>query len=275
MKIIKEIFLLALLLAIGCNGTLANETTAEITTEVSEEIENKNPSKLELRRVDRDINEMKFIFRGEIITGFTASHYSLSGDNAEYLLLLNDITAEASMTTFKPYAAYFYRDNRAIGTRFGYSKLSGLIDSATLDLGDTNDVELDVPYVSITSKTFSYAIFHRSYAALDRRGTVGLFADVELEATSGNSNYNYEVDGAITSVHSETQSVNLSFNPGLAVFVTHNVSATLSFELGGFRYVHIDQYNGAGEWVGSRDSSKMRFNFNVLAVNFGINFHIW
>lgn len=232
-------------------------------------------SRLELRRVDREINKRKFIFKGETIIGTSASYYSLSGENADLMLVVSGVTADISMTSIKPDFAYFYRDNRAVGGRFGFTKFKGTIDSATLDLGDTNDVEMDVPYISYSSESFSYGLFHRAYAALDNNGRFGVFADVELEASSGTSHYGYELDGEIKSVKSKNQYLNLSFNPGLAVFVMHNVSATLSFELGGISYSHIDQYNDAGEFVGSRDASKMRFMFNVFAVRFGVNFHIW
>ncbi len=233
------------------------------------------PSKLELRRVDREINKRNFVFKGERLVGATASYLTLSGENADFMLVLNGITADLAMTTVKPYVGYFYRDNRAIGGRFGYSKIRGTVDAATLDLGETNDVEMDVPYVSLSSEKFSYGIFHRAYAALDNAGHFGVFADVELEASSGTSTYSYKVDGEMKSVCSENKYINLSFNPGIAVFVMHNVSATLSFEFGGISYSHIDQYNDAGEFIGSRDASKMRFMFNVLAVSFGINLHMW
>lgn len=273
MKIIRYISLCVTLLIL-CGGSAEANTVAEQSV-VLMEADSANLSKLELRRVDREINKLKFIYRGEAMFGSTMSYYTLSGDNADFMLLLTGITAEASLVTVKPYFAYFYRDNRAVGARFGYTKMSGMIDSATVDLGETNDIEMDIPYVSLLSTKYAYSIFHRSYAALDAAGHFGVFADIEFETAMGKSTYGYESDGEKTSSYSKNKYFNISFNPGMSVFVMHNVSATISFELGGVSYTRIDQYNSNHELIGSREASKMRFMFNVLAVNFGLNFHIW
>ncbi len=227
------------------------------------------------RRVDREINKRKFIFAGEKIAGLTASHFSLSGDNADYLLLLTDIDASATMTTIKPYVGYFYRDNRAVGARFVYTHLNGTVNATTLDLGSTNDLNFDVPYVSLDSESYAVAIFHRAYAALDNAGRFGLFADVELSATTGKSTFEYESGNTTSHTLSKSRTIGVSFNPGICAFIMHNVSASMSFEFGGVDLTRIDQYDAAGEFVGSRTSSKMKFMFNVLAVNLGFTIHIW
>ncbi len=228
------------------------------------------------RRVDREINNLKYVFVGEKIFGVTASYVTLNGDNADIALLLDGISANVSTTSIKPYMGYFYRDNRAIGARFGYSTIKGSVDSATIDLGDVNDLSFNVPYVSMRSNTYEYGIFHRSYAAIDRTGHVGLFAEVEFAASSGNCIFEYEgSDGSTSSIENRTQSVGLSINPGISVFILHNICTTLSFEFGGVSYSRIDQYNEAGEFLGSRESSQMSFVFNVLAMNFGITLHLW
>lgn len=227
------------------------------------------------RRVDREINKNKFIFAGEKIAGLTASHFSLSGENAEYLLLLTNIDANVTMTTIKPYVGYFYRDNRAVGAKFIYSHINGSVDTSTLDFGDTNDLSFDIPYVSLNNESYSLAIFHRAYAALDNAGRYGVFADVQLAATTGKSTFEYDNGDSISSTLSKSRTIGLSFNPGICAFIMHNVSASMSFEFGGVDFTRIDQYDAAGEFVGSRTSSKMKFMFNVLAVNLGFTIHIW
>ncbi len=227
------------------------------------------------RRVDRKINQKKFVFAGEKFAGLTATHYALSGDNANYLLLLTDIKASGSVTTIKPYLGYLYRDNRAVGARFTYSHIKGELDNTTLDLGDSNDISLDVPYVGFNNESYSFSIFHRAYAALDDAGRYGVFADVELSTTTGKSTFEYDNGEGIDSTFSKNRSIGLSFNPGICAFIMHNVSATLSFEFGGVDLSRIDQYDAAGNFTGSRTSSQMKFMFNVLAVNLGFSIHIW
>ncbi|MFI3288748.1 MAG: hypothetical protein SNH55_05510 [Rikenellaceae bacterium] len=268
----KRALLILLPLLLLCIGTVSAESNNE-TTEEQEAQEELTP--FQERRVDRQINKKKFIYKGEYILGASASHSSISSENAAYLTLITDISAEGSITTIKPFGAYFYRDNRAVGVRYGYQKYSGLIESTTLDLGETNDLSFDVPYINFSNKSNSFAIFHRAYAPLDNKGNFGVFAEVELAAAMGDTIFEYENDGVIKSTHSENQCYDLSFNPGIAAFIMHNVSASLSFQLGGLNYTYIEQFDESGNKIGSRESSKMRFMFNILAVNFGVTVHLW
>ncbi|MFR9650971.1 MAG: hypothetical protein SNG35_02980 [Rikenellaceae bacterium] len=227
------------------------------------------------RRVDRAVNKGKYIFKGEYMGGISASYLTMDGDNTEMFLLLENINASGSMVSVKPYVSYFYRDNRAVGVRFGYSSINLQIDSATLDLGAANDINFDVPYIMYDDYSYSYSIFHRSYTALDRKGNIALFADIDLEYSRGKSTFEYQNGGLDTHVRSHNQSCEISFSPGISAFMFNNVSASLSFQFGGFNYTNIKQYDAEGNYVGTRDSSKMQFMFNVFEIKFGLNFHIW
>ncbi|MFI3261388.1 MAG: hypothetical protein R3Y26_00620 [Rikenellaceae bacterium] len=274
----KKIFLVvvSLLLCVGTVSAKADENISKITTDTTTVKEDKNQlTPIQERRVDREINKKKFMLKGEYMLGATASYNSLNSTNAEYLTLITNMNVEGSITSIKPFAAYVYRDNRAVGVRFGYTKYSGVVESTTLDLGESNDMTFDAPYLKISSDNYTYAIFHRAYAPLDDRGNFGLFAEVELYTTQGISSFAYESNDAITVIHNDSQSYGLSFNPGISAFLLNNVCASLSFQFGGLSYTNIKQYNNNLELVGERDSSKMRFMFNVLAINFGITVHLW
>ncbi|MFI3248958.1 MAG: hypothetical protein R3Y39_07515 [Rikenellaceae bacterium] len=227
------------------------------------------------RRVDREINKRKFIYKGELMVGVSASYNTLNSTNAEILTLLTDMNVEGSIISIKPYMGYFYRDNRAIGVRYGYVEYSGTVESSTLDLGTSNDMSFDVPYVNLLSVNNSYSLFHRAYAPLDDKGNFGVFAEVELALTTGHTSFEYENNGVIESSYSKNRSYDLNFNPGIAAFVMRNVCASLSFQFGGLNYTYIKQYNENNDLIGTRESSKMRFNFNAFAVNFGIAVHLW
>ncbi|MFI3293507.1 MAG: hypothetical protein SNG27_08015 [Rikenellaceae bacterium] len=249
-------------------------------TNLSEDIDLVSESDVELtpfmeRRVDRGINKKKYMLKGEYMVGVSASYNSLNTDNAEYFTLITNMNVSGSIVSIKPFGAYLYRDNRAVGFRFGYVDYSGKIESTTLDLGESNDLSFDVPYVSLSSKNYSYAIFHRAYAPLDDKGNVGLFAEVELSTTHGITTFSYENSGQTTTTYSDSQSYDLSFNPGISAFFFNNVCASLSFQFGGLNYTNIKQYDENMDLVGTRNSSKMRFMFNVFAINFGITTHFW
>lgn len=228
------------------------------------------------RRMDREIDKIKFAYKGEVMMGLTASYGTLSSDDTDFLLILDNINADGTIATVKPFIGYFYRDNNCLGVRFGYTHVGGTLeDGAIFDLGEGNDVSADIPYLDIKSDNYSFGIFHRSYAGLDSKGRFGLFAEFELSVSTGSSEFAYESGDVIKRTFSDNTQVKLSFNPGAAVYIFPNVCATLSFGLGGIQYSHVTQKDADGNKVGSRKASNMKFKLNIAAINVGMTVHLW
>ena len=134
---------------------------------------------------------------------------------------------------------------------------------------------MDIPYLDMSSDNYSFGLFHRSYAGLDPKGRFGLFAEFELSFSTGTSDFAYESDGAIRRTYSDNTRVQLMFNPGAAVYIFPNVCATVSFGLGGVQYTSVTQKDEAGNKIGSRKASNMKFKLNIAAINIGMNIHLW
>lgn len=228
------------------------------------------------RRMDREINKIKFAYKGEVIMGLTASYGTLSSDDTDLMLVLDNINADGSVATVKPFVGYFYRDNHCVGVRFGYRHMGGTLDKGALfDLGESNDVSFNIPYLDLKSDNYSFGIFHRSYAGLDEKGRFGLFAEFELGVSTGSSEFTYEREGVNKTTYSDNTQVKLAFNPGAAVYIFPNVCATLSFGLGGIQYTSVTQRDADGNKVGSRRASNMKFKLNIAAINIGMTIHLW
>ncbi len=225
--------------------------------------------------MDREIDKIKYVYQGEMITGLTASYGTLSSEDTDFLVILDNIDADGTIASVKPYFGYFYRNNRCIGVRFGYTYVDAKLNGARLDLGESNDVAFDLPYVGVKSNNYSFGIFHRSYAGLDPKGRFGLFAEIELSMSSGQSEFSFESGGEKKTTYSENIRAKFSFNPGAAVYIFPNVCATLSFGLGGVQYTHVTQKDAEGNKVGSRTASNMRFQLNLAAINIGMTVHLW
>lgn len=224
------------------------------------------------RRIDREINKIKFAYKGEVMMGMTASYGTLSSDDTDIMLIIDNINASGTIASVKPFIGYFYRDNNCIGVRLGYNHLSGTLKNSDIDLGESNDLLFNIPYLNSKSNNYSFGIFHRSYAGLDPRGRFGLFAEFELSVATGSSKFAYD-DNPPT--FSDNTQVKLSFNPGAAVYIFPNVCATLSFGLGGVKYTSVTQKDKDGNKIGSRKSSDMKFKLNIAAINFGLTIHMW
>ena len=227
------------------------------------------------RRIDREIDKIKFAYKGEVVMGLTASYGTLSSDDTDYMIILDNINASGTVATVKPFLGYFYRDNNCIGIRFGYRHVGGSLNDVRFDLGESNDISMDIPYLDMSSDNYSFGLFHRSYAGLDPKGRFGLFAEFELSFSTGTSDFAYETDGAIRRTYSDNTRVRLMFNPGAAVYIFPNVCATVSFGLGGVQYTSVTQKDEAGNKIGSRKASNMKFKLNIAAINIGMNIHLW
>lgn len=230
------------------------------------------------KRIDREINKLKFAYKGEVMMGLTASYGTLSSDDTDIMLILDNINADGTVATVKPFIGYFYRDNNCLGVRFGYRHMDGNLDAARYDLGESNDASGSIPKVNFNSDNYSFGIFHRSYAGLDPKGRFGLFAEFELSLSTGTSKLSYQPDTASDNMKttlSDNTQLKLAFNPGAAVYIFPNVCATLSFGLGGIQYTSVTQKDDAGNKIGTRKASNMRFRLNVAAINFGMTIHLW
>ena len=202
------------------------------------------------RRIDREINKLKFAYKGEVIMGLTASYGTMSSDDTDIMLILDGIDADGTVATVKPFIGYFYRDNNCLGVRFGYRHMDGNLDAARYDLGESNDASGSIPKVNFNSDNYSFGIFHRSY---------------QPDTASDN----------MKTTFSDNTQLKLAFNPGAAVYIFPNVCATLSFGLGGIQYTSVTQKDDAGNKIGTRKASNMRFRLNVAAINFGMTVHLW
>ncbi len=278
-NILISLFLLVLPAAGIRAGELpAPEPDRPVSPIIAVTEQNKLPEKHFLptrRRIDREINKIKFAYKGELMMGLTASYGTLSSDDTDYMIILDNINASGTVATVKPFAGYFYRDNNCIGVRFGYRHVGGSLNDVKFDLGESNDMSFDIPYLDMSSDNYSFGIFHRSYAGLDPKGRFGLFAEFELSFSTGSSDFAYKTDGVTKRTYSDNTQLRLMFNPGAAVYIFPNVCATLSFGLGGIQYTSVTQKDGDGNKIGSRKASNMKFKLNIAAINIGMTIHLW
>ena len=149
------------------------------------------------RRIDREINRIRFIFKREVAIGLTVSYGTITSDDTDYMLILDDLNFSGSIFTINPSFSYFVKDNLSFGARFGYSKTDGHIDNAALDLGEANDMNISFSDINLNSTSSSFGIFMRSYAGIDAKGAahaLGLDRELELFDATYDSALKVEVN---------------------------------------------------------------------------------
>ncbi len=227
------------------------------------------------RRVDRNIDVNKFVYRNEWMVGLTASYGTMSVANSDLLLLLEDINIGLKRTTVRPFLAYAYRDNRAVGIRMGYEMIRGNLDNISLNLGEEADLAFSFGGFGVGSESMSVALFHRNYMGFDRRGIVGLIIESELLVKSGLTTVTTGSGDSAKSSNSHNFSAKLNLNPGLAVYVFPEVCVTVTVGIGGLSYNSIRQLDASGAETGRRQRSFMRFKVNIADIQIGVVAHLW
>ncbi len=241
---------------------------------------NRKPGGLiQVNRIDREIDKNVFAYKDEWICGITASYGTLSTDDSDIALVIEDLKLGGSIVTVKPYFGYFYRNNLSIGARFGYTHMAGNFDNANINLGNfINGIEFGTEGIALNylSNAYSFSIFHRAYVPLDKRGRFGVFGELELEGQYGRSKFGFMYNNEWNCSVSDTYKVAFNFNPGIAAYIFPNVCATVSFGLGGLQYNHIKQFDAnMNPTGGTRNYSKLRYRLNIAEINIGVTVHLW
>ena len=203
-------------------------------------------------------------------------NFSLNADDTDIMLLFDNINLGLRSATVKPFFAYAYRDNLAVGVRFGYEHISGEVGSLDLNLGLIADMEnMGLSNMGLRSENFSWSIFHRNYIGLDRKGTVGVIMEAELLCKTGNTSIWNGAGDERTKSDSRNFAARLNFNPGLAIYVMPQVCVTVTVGVGGLYYNNIRQYDALGNSLGRRDRSGLSLKLNLADIQVGIVAHLW
>lgn len=227
------------------------------------------------RRVDRNIDRNKFVYKNEVMLGIAASYGTLDVSDSDLMLLVDDINLGVRRASVMPFIAYAYRDNQTVGLRFGYDFIKGDLGNVSLNLGSGADLSLSLADIGLRSDSYSWSLFHRNYIGLDRRGIVGVILEAELLVKTGTSSLYTGVGDSRTNTVSKNFAAKLNLNPGLAVYVFPEVCVTVTVGIGGLKYNNVRQYDALGVETGRRDHSALNFKFNLADIQIGIVAHLW
>lgn len=206
--------------------------------------------------------------KGSWQCGISVMYADFSSDNTEYMLMLQGLNADASMLRLAPEAAYAYSDNHAVGAKFQYTNLNGMMDSAIADL--LGNFSMTLENISAVSRSMSGSVFHRTYVGLDNHGRVGIFWDYILGVSRTRTQF------AVTEpsdAYSLTKKIHLAFAPGIVYFPMNNVSVQVGISLADLSYSNVAAYQD-GQLVGERHAWKALASLNLLGLNFGLTVHL-
>lgn len=221
-------------------------------------------------RYDRGILNYRFVPKGKWIGGLTFSYVNWDSDDSSLLYsIIGNVDASFTTKSVHPFVGYALRDNVVVGAKFGYSHIIGDLGNLDLNLGD--DLSFNIGNMRYTEDMYSFGVFNRSYIGLDENGIFGLFNETALTYRRGTANFSEGEGDGLSQTETDVNEIHLGINPGVAVYITKNVCAEMSFGVAGFKYRWERQRDESGE-IGKRNSSGANFKINLFNINIGITF---
>ena len=205
--------------------------------------------------------------KGEWQCGLSVIYADFSSSDSDYMMLLQGLNAKASILRLAPEAAYTYRNNHAVGAKFQYTNVDGMVDSATADL--LGNFSMSLENIHATSRSMSGSVFHRTYVGLDNKGRIGIYWDYLLGYTRSKTLFN---TGGPSS-YSINNKFHLGIAPGIVYFPMNNISVQVGLCLADLSYNNVKAYE-SGVVVGKRQSWKAQASINILDISFGLTIHM-
>ena len=222
-------------------------------------------------RVDRGIYQYLFIPKGQVLAGATLSYAHLDSDDSQFMLMIDGLQAECSMTRISPFIGVSYAKNQVLGARFAYQLTRGKVDNVSIQAGDNEDYTFTLSNVDLRQRSYAGALFHRAYIGLDLRGRFALYNETRVEFAFGRNEFSY--GQTALDQYTKNRQVGITFHPGVAVCIMNNVSMHASVGIGGVRLSDSRVYDGA-EMIGKRTAMNANFRLNLLDISLGITLHL-
>lgn len=200
--------------------------------------------------------------------GLSVMYTDFSSSNSDYMMLLQGLNAKASLLRLAPEAAYTFMDNRAVGARFQYTNINGIVDAATADL--LGNLSITLENVQAHSKSMSGSVFQRTYIGLDPKGRIGLFWDYILGYTWTKTQFQ---TGGASSSYTLNKKMHVGFAPGIVYFPMNNISIQACICVADLSYNDVSAFD-SGAKVGNRKAWKAQAKLNILDLNFGLTIHL-
>lgn len=224
-----------------------------------------------LGRYDRGLFNFLFIPKGIWQVGITASYGEFSTSDLEILDLISDVDFRGKLWSIRPYFSYFLRSNLSVGLRLGYTQGKANIGRFNVDIDE--DMSFNLHDIMYKSNNYSASVTFSQYLGIARKGRFGVFNEVELALSGGNSDFHRPYNGEMRKTHTTTFQTALNFSPGVCVYVLDQVSFNVSLGVFGLNIKHEKQ-KVDGEELGWRTTSGANFRFNIFNINFGIAVNI-
>ena len=222
------------------------------------------------RRIDREVQKLVFIPKGQWMAGGTVSYSEHDEKNLNFLVLKD---VEGIGYTFKVslYVGYFFKDNIAAGARFTYNRTYLNMDNFDLNLGE--DLNISLKNIYYLEHKYEATGFLRTYMSVGKSKIFGLFNEARLtygySSGKNSTGSGTEYDGTYQTAHN----LQIGIAPGLTAFVSDWASVEVSVGVVGFNFKWQDRQTNQGGG-GCRRVSSGKFKIDLFSINIGMTFYL-
>lgn len=227
-------------------------------------------AKAERESFDRGVETIKFVPKGQWITGGSFSYSENTADDYEWLVLKN---IEGTNYSFhvSPYIGYFIGDNICVGGRFTYSRSMIKLKSLSLNLSEDLDFSIDDFYN--LQHIYSGSAFFRNYVSLGHSLRFAVFNEVRLTLGGGQGKQFSGLGTDLKGTYQDIFTMELGVIPGITAFISNEVAIEASVNVLGFSYKKYTQERNRVE-TASFEHSGVNFKVDILSINIGVSFYI-
>lgn len=229
-----------------------------------------NDSIPEVPEFKREIETHTFVPKGQMICGVSCNFSQSKQDNFQFLILEN-INGDTYSMKVSPMVFYAFKDNMAIGGRIGYKRSRTKVDNADLVLDSETSYSVENFYT--IGQTFSAAIAYRHYINIGRQKRFGLFMEVNLEGSGGQSKIMKGQGIDFTGTYSKNFGLSLGFQPGVSFFLSNYSALEIGVGVLGIGFQKTDMVTNQ-VYQSSVKSSSANFRVNLFSINFGVVFYL-
>ena len=209
-----------------------------------------------------------FMPKGQLMFGGTISYRDYSFYDYKFIIL-DDMNINAYTLSATPYIYYSFAKNMAVGVKFSYQRTLGRVDETNLSLSP--ELSFGISDFYTLQHTYYGSLSYRYYIPLGRSKVFGIFSDISLNFGAGQGKTVNGTGDAMTGTYQKILDVGIDVIPGIAVFVTNEMSVEASVGILGLEWKRISQTTNQ-VYEGSYQTSKANFKLNLLSINIGVNF---
>ncbi len=211
-----------------------------------------------------------FVPKNEWIAGISVSYSAEKLDNYKFLIF-EDLTGRGYTFKVSPMCMYAFANDLAAGGRFSYSRSLVKLNEANITLG--SDMNFNVDHLYSLSHSYGGALLFRNYIALGNSTRFGIFNEMQLMVSGGQSKLATGTGQSLSGSYSRNINLSLGVTPGVIMFLNNYSALEVNIGVLGFNY-HDTKMTTDQIYVANMKRKSASFKINLFSITFGTVFYI-